>query len=260
MLLVLFSLPASLSRIPQTGFLPIHTAHILGSMLIFLIFFKRNKLSDRWLTFCLALLFYSLSIVAFLQYGLISAGFYLASAAIFIISVTMGLKAGFACNGLCGLTMYAFAHMWINGYLVFPGNVEQYIIEPSVWATLSIAFLATMAIFFVSASGFFMGFNRLVDEMEEQRIELNERTDELTRANLELEKLLDEVKTLSGLLPICSNCKKVRDDKGYWQQVEQYIQKNSQATITHGLCPDCIAELYPEIADKVLKKLRNEKS
>ncbi len=64
----------------------------------------------------------------------------------------------------------------------------------------------------------------------------------------ELEVALNEVKTLSGLLPICTTCKKIRDDQGYWQVVEQYIHQHTDATFTHGMCPDCFKERYPEYA------------
>lgn len=62
----------------------------------------------------------------------------------------------------------------------------------------------------------------------------------------ELKKALAEVKTLSGLLPICSFCKKVRDDRGYWNQIESYITEHSDLFFTHGLCPDCLIHHYPE--------------
>jgi hypothetical protein len=61
----------------------------------------------------------------------------------------------------------------------------------------------------------------------------------------ELQNALAEVKTLSGLVPICANCKQIRDDKGYWTQVESYIQERSQARFTHGICPACMKKLYP---------------
>ncbi len=64
---------------------------------------------------------------------------------------------------------------------------------------------------------------------------------------LELQEALAEVKTLSGLLPICSACKKIRDDSGYWTQIEQYIEKRSDAQFTHGICPDCVGRLYGEL-------------
>ena len=60
-----------------------------------------------------------------------------------------------------------------------------------------------------------------------------------------LQEALTQVKTLSGLLPICSVCKRIRDDNGYWQQVEGYIQTHSDATFTHGVCPECFPKLYP---------------
>ncbi|WP_300457110.1 CHASE domain-containing protein [Desulfobacula sp.] len=63
---------------------------------------------------------------------------------------------------------------------------------------------------------------------------------------LNLQHALNEVKTLRGILPICSFCKKIRDDKGYWEQVDVYIHKHSQADISHGICPDCIKQHYPK--------------
>jgi len=63
----------------------------------------------------------------------------------------------------------------------------------------------------------------------------------------ELTETLAHVKTLSGLLPICASCKKIRDDKGYWQQVETYIKAHSDADFTHGICPECVKRLYPEV-------------
>ncbi|MFP4446343.1 MAG: response regulator [Desulfosudaceae bacterium] len=71
----------------------------------------------------------------------------------------------------------------------------------------------------------------------------------------ELREALDQVKTLKGIVPICANCKKIRDDEGYWQQVETYIQEHSDAEFSHGVCPDCLRKLYPDQADKVLAEL-----
>jgi hypothetical protein len=61
-----------------------------------------------------------------------------------------------------------------------------------------------------------------------------------------LQKALDEIKTLRGIVPICSNCKKIRDDKGFWEQVEGYVAKHTEARFSHGVCPDCLNKLYPE--------------
>lgn len=71
---------------------------------------------------------------------------------------------------------------------------------------------------------------------------------------VDLKSALSEVKTLRGFLPICSNCKKIRDDAGYWRQVEQYIEDRSEAKFSHGICPDCIKRLYPDFYDEIEKK------
>lgn len=63
----------------------------------------------------------------------------------------------------------------------------------------------------------------------------------------ELQSALGKIKTLSGLLPICSNCKKIRNDEGYWERIENYIKDHSNAEFTHGICPDCVKKLYPEL-------------
>ena len=67
---------------------------------------------------------------------------------------------------------------------------------------------------------------------------------ELSSMNDELRDALAHVKRLQGLLPICSNCKKVRDDDGYWKQIKSYISDHSDAKFSHGICPECMVKLY----------------
>lgn len=69
---------------------------------------------------------------------------------------------------------------------------------------------------------------------------------ELAKLVGELQEALAQVKTLSGLLPICASCKKIRDDKGYWTQVEVYVRDHTHADFTHSICPECAAKLYPD--------------
>jgi hypothetical protein len=73
---------------------------------------------------------------------------------------------------------------------------------------------------------------------------------EKSEAIVKLNKALEEVKTLSGFLPICASCKKIRDDKGYWNQIEAYISEHSEAEFSHGICPECVQNLYPDIYNK----------
>ena len=84
-------------------------------------------------------------------------------------------------------------------------------------------------------------------------IALQKEIDERKRIEKEREKLISElqmamaeVKKLSGFLPICSSCKKIRDDEGYWNQIESYIRDHSEAEFSHGICPECVKKLYPD--------------
>jgi hypothetical protein len=85
---------------------------------------------------------------------------------------------------------------------------------------------------------------------EKIKIEIKERKQvQIEKDNLivELKAALSEVKTLSGLVPICASCKKIRDDQGYWNQIESYIRDHSDAQFSHSICPECAKKLYPKI-------------
>ncbi len=73
------------------------------------------------------------------------------------------------------------------------------------------------------------------------------RESELRRTNEELQQALREVKVLRGLIPICASCKKIRNDGGFWQQIEEYIGEHSEAEFSHGICQPCLKKLYPGV-------------
>jgi PAS domain S-box-containing protein len=87
-------------------------------------------------------------------------------------------------------------------------------------------------------------------DITQQKYEEEERE----RMIAALQSALVEVKTLSGIIPICANCKKVRDDKGYWEQVESYVSHHTNAQFSHGVCPDCVEKLYPEQVERLRNK------
>lgn len=93
----------------------------------------------------------------------------------------------------------------------------------------------------------------LSKELEELNAKLEDKVEERTQ---ELKGAMSEIKQLSGMLPICSHCKKIRDDKGYWNHVEEYVSQHSEAVFSHGICPSCIQTHYPN--SKLSKKLEKE--
>ena len=84
-------------------------------------------------------------------------------------------------------------------------------------------------------------------ELEKAVRELEKANEEKDRLIHELQKTMYEVKTLQGIIPICSNCKKIRDDSGYWEQVEKYVKDRSDAEFSHSICPECAKMLYPDL-------------
>jgi len=84
------------------------------------------------------------------------------------------------------------------------------------------------------------------------------RAAEATRANTALQAALDQVKTLEGLLPICSLCKRVRDDSGYWNQIDTYLRRHTKASISHGYCPECAAKAFAEFGLAVPEQLQEQ--
>jgi hypothetical protein len=85
----------------------------------------------------------------------------------------------------------------------------------------------------------------LAKSKAELEVLVAERTEELRTRNRELTEAMGRVKQLSGLLPICASCKKIRDDKGYWSQLEHYFSEHSEVGFTHGICPDCAGQFFP---------------
>jgi len=89
---------------------------------------------------------------------------------------------------------------------------------------------------------------RQIEVLEATNQTLREAIAERDRAELERTRLASEVKTLSGLLPICAGCKKIRDDQGQWSQIEHYIAGHSATQFSHGMCPECIPKYFPSTA------------
>jgi len=102
-------------------------------------------------------------------------------------------------------------------------------------------------------------FDELIGAFNHMSADLSAARSGIERANRELEQrvqgrtrdlqaALDRVKVLSGLVPICASCKKIREDSGYWTQVERFVERHSDAQFTHGICPECMARMYPDAA------------
>jgi hypothetical protein len=94
----------------------------------------------------------------------------------------------------------------------------------------------------------------LFHSMVSNTIDLKNAKETLQQSEKELRASLEKVKLLSGILPICMHCKGIRDDKGYWNQLEKFIHDNSEAEFSHSICPTCLKKHYPDMYDDIMSK------
>lgn len=140
-----------------------------------------------------------------------------------------------------------------DGYWNETGASLQIIVTPPFWTTWWFRAFVVVGIGILVSFWFWLRVRKYKREQKYLREQVDLRTFELQQKNVELEKILAEreealkkIKRLSGLIPICASCKKVRSDKGFWNQIEVYISEHSDADFTHSLCPDCAAKMYPD--------------
>lgn len=110
---------------------------------------------------------------------------------------------------------------------------------------LTISILLLSGIYLIKP--LFTSIVRSEEELQALNVKLKALSQEQEALIAELREAFDSIKTLKGMLPICASCKKIRDDKGYWNQIEAYVSEHSEAEFTHALCPECARKLYPEL-------------
>lgn len=112
-------------------------------------------------------------------------------------------------------------------------TIGVFFYKPAVIEMWKVVFNRGLALFAIWVTAF-LGLQRKIAEENREK------------AVRERERALEDVRILRGLLPICASCKRIRDDQGYWTQIEGYIKAHSEADFTHGICPECARKLYPE--------------
>ncbi|HJV23413.1 MAG TPA: two-component regulator propeller domain-containing protein [Holophagaceae bacterium] len=139
---------------------------------------------------------------------------------------------------------YRFEVSAVNGTQEGPVTALEFQVRPPWWKSawaLTMEALAGAAALYAVIRFRLAALARTKAQLEAQ---IAARTEELEHRNQELSEALTQVKQLSGLLPICSCCKKIRDDNGYWNQLETYISRHSEADFTHGICPQCAKDFF----------------
>ena len=189
--------------------------------------FQENRPQYKLLFVMLSIALYILIVQAF--YPLISRStLAFAILPVFVSGILFGLKGG----GLIGITMFFLTpvlFLWAG--------------EPELKAFIGRNFWSSHIA--VLVFGILVGYTN--DLKERLKLELKEREKtekEKEQLIIDLQDALDNLVTLEGMIPICANCKKIRDDKGLWNQIEQYVETHTNAVFSHGVCPECEKELF----------------
>jgi signal transduction histidine kinase len=144
---------------------------------------------------------------------------------------------------------------WVIGTGIYLEDVAQetaLLTRQLLWVSLAILALVAMLAGFLALQTFrATGLRRKAEnELRKHQSHLEElveqRTADLQQANASLRAALEDIKTLRGIVPICAFCKKIRDDNGYWKQLERYVAEHSDAEFSHSICPECLAQRYPD--------------
>jgi len=129
------------------------------------------------------------------------------------------------------------------GKITFKAVIKNY------WHVLSL--IVALFLIMAGSTAILIRLNKTIREsnkkLSSEKIERERLFKEVKEKNKALQKAVSEIKKLRGILPICSYCKKIRDDKGYWNRVESYIRDRSDAKFSHGICPECAEKYYPDM-------------
>jgi hypothetical protein len=269
------TLIASVYRAQHFGFQSVMYVH-LGIYLITLIMVAlRHRLSFQVRTCTLLVALFVLGSGGIYSWGLMGMGIPFIMSCCVISTVLYGSRAGIFTTAIGVLIVAIFGLAVITGRHSFGFDVSVYAVNYSSWL-LAIGGTALFTSLIVITSG--QLYNSLTASIralskrtaslqltnEELQREITKRKqieEELRNYEEQLEEMVDQrtrelqlavanVKMLTGMLPICASCKNIRDDEGYWHQVEVYIRSHSEVEFSHGICPECTTKLYPNLVLK----------
>jgi hypothetical protein len=232
----------------------------------------RHRLSFRTRTFLLLTILFILAIGGLFTWGMVGMGIPFIISCSVITTVLFGSRAGIITTALGIIIVVIAGISFYTGKLSLGFDMNTYARSIGGWLTAIFSTGLFTTIVVISSGRLYNSLMNSIRALSKRTATLQQTNEELQKEisrrkeieqelrNYEthLEEMVDQrttelqlalanVKMLTGMLPICASCKNIRDDEGYWHQVEVYIRSHSEAEFTHGICPDCAAKLYPEL-------------
>ena len=203
---------------------------LFGMIITVLFAIFRKSLSYNIKIYSMIIVFFILAIDSALTFALsdFMLPFFMLSA--FIAVIFLGKIQGIIISIISTFAIFLLGFLIVNDFIPISLDLNLYTKDYFSWVSVAANFLLIVALVIVSTGE--IGYL------------LSDKIKKLKEKNTELEKAKNEIETLQGFLPICSSCKKIRDDDGYWNQIEDYISKRSDILFSHSLCESCSDDLY----------------
>ncbi len=225
--------------------------HFLCIVLLILLTIYRRRFGVRQKAIFILTLYTVGGLAGVFSLGILAATTTIIPAAAVIFSICYSRRSTyFYILGLMAIYT-VIAILFCSKTIVFQYDADLLLTSYSHW----IPYIINTALFCTVSCVAILNYRErtevLINEVRQQR-------DALKATNTQLEQALSDVKTLSGLLPICASCKKIRDDQGYWNQIEAYIENHTDAHFSHGICAECQETLYGD-TDWYKRKMQEQK-
>lgn len=247
------ALIASLYRTALIGWQPAIYSQIILAISLWGFTFFRDRIAYYYLAGFIVMMFFIIGIGGIYQFGLVAGGISFFVATTPIATLFFGEKIGISTFIIFFISAVVLGFLVVTGNLTNQLDLSTYSVAVSSWSTSIFSWSLTSAALAVS---FYVFNSKLInsleisrqqkDELYESQFILEKTIEEKNISNKELQKALDEISVLRGIIPICSYCHSVRDDKGAWNQLDKYVSEHSEAKFSHGICPNCLIQVRSE--------------
>ena len=222
----------SVYRFVTTGWLPAYTLHLLLPAVIISLSYFRRAIPFTVKAVALLLLGYIMVVVSFIQFSLASFVIGYLFLMVLMARIFLGATAAWLGFGISMVTILVSAYLTIEGIIEPKIDTTSFHYQWSAWVNIFVSFVLVMAMIVMVASS-------IGDILIGKSLELADK-------NAKLLEAIWEIRKLRATIPICSRCNQVRDDEGFWRNVEEFLRSNKNMTLTHSFCQSCTNKLYPD--------------
>jgi signal transduction histidine kinase len=248
-IMAVIAVPISVSRYFYTGWQNVFAIHVLFLVLVTGTTILHHRLPYDFRALLALVLLDLTALFGVFSFGLLGSAWWWLFLAGMLAGNFYSRRVELYHHAMALLIMAIAGYGFASGKVILNFDANAYIAHPASWLTLlSGPVLFTILVFHAARTNAdsIKGLLNEIDQNRKEKAELAQR----------LEQSMAEIKTLHGFIPICAHCKKIRDDKGYWDNVEAYVQAHSDAKFTHLLCPPCGEQLYGDLWKEAMSTLK----